>query len=141
MSKSQNHQVIRPIGKPLTDEEKKQRVIQFVQQKRENFSINILCSLAQGAITYDKPITKESLLKVVDVAVDMADALFEKLYPLPEEEQKKEPTPVQKLRDELKGNLLEEICESEVCTYKGKGVCTYKRQDYCPMFTPKKSNQ
>ena len=79
MIKSQNHQVIRPAGKPLTEEEKKQRVIQFVQQKREAFAINILCSLCHenGNLHPDT---------LVDKAVALADALFEKLYPLPETE-------------------------------------------------------
>lgn len=79
MIKSQNHQIIRPVEKPLTEEEKKQRVIQFVQQKREAFAINILCSLCHenGNLHPDT---------IVDKAVALADALLEKLYPLEEKE-------------------------------------------------------
>ena len=79
MMKTQNHQVIRPIGKPLTEEEKKQKIMQFVQQKREAFAINILCSLIQG----DFENSNEDL---VERSVTLADKLFEALYPLPETE-------------------------------------------------------
>lgn len=65
---------LKPV-KPLTDEEKKARIIQFLQQKREQFSINILCSLLRNnpGIHPDDVITK---------AVDLADKLMEKLYPI-----------------------------------------------------------
>lgn len=39
------------------------------------------------------------------------------------------------LRDE--GRLLEDFCASETCVYRGKGVCTFKTSDYCPMFVRK----
>lgn len=67
--------------RPLTDEEKQARIMQFLQQKREAFSINILCSLLQNnpGIHPDDVITK---------AVDLADKLIEKLYPIKEEESK-----------------------------------------------------
>lgn len=85
MIKSQNHQVIRPVGKPLTEEEKKQRVIQFVQQKREAFAINIL----QGLCTnMGVDATNAHAKAMVALSVEMADALFEALYPLPEEKEK-----------------------------------------------------
>lgn len=32
---------------------------------------------------------------------------------------------------------LEETCASEVCAYRGKGVCTFKEGQFCPMYTPK----
>lgn len=66
-------------ARPLTKDEKKQKIMQFVQQKREAFAINILCSLCHenGTLHPDT---------LVDKAVALADALFEKLYPLPEEE-------------------------------------------------------
>lgn len=65
--------------KPLTDEEKKARIIQFLQQKREQFAVTILNGLchAPGADT-----------DLVDKAVAMADKLLEKLYPIKEEESK-----------------------------------------------------
>lgn len=70
-----------PPQSPMTEEEKKARIMQFLQQKREAFSINILCSLLQNnpGIHPDDVITK---------AVDLADKLMEKLYPIKEEESK-----------------------------------------------------
>ena len=85
MSKSQNHQVIRPIGKPLTEAENKQRVIQFVQQKREAFAINVL----QGLCTnMGGDATNAHAKAMVDLSVEMADALFEALYPIPDNKEK-----------------------------------------------------
>ena len=68
--------------RPLTEEETKARIMQFLQQKREAFSINILCSLLQNnpGIHPDDVIVK---------AVCLADGLMEKLYPMPKEEEKK----------------------------------------------------
>lgn len=63
--------------KPLTEEEKKLKVIQFLQQKRENFSISLLCALCRE----NKGAKDEDL---IDKAVALADKLMEKLYPLPE---------------------------------------------------------
>lgn len=63
--------------KPLTDEEKQARIMQFLQQKREAFSINILCSLLQN----NPGINNED---VIIKAVDLADGLMEKLYPIKE---------------------------------------------------------
>lgn len=70
-----------PVQRPLTNEEKQARIMQFLQQKRESFSINILCSLLHNnpGIHPDDVITK---------AVDLADHLMEKLYPIKEEESK-----------------------------------------------------
>lgn len=64
--------------RPLTEEEKKQRVIQFLQQRRESFSINILCSLLQN----NPGVHPED---VVIKSVDLADNLIKKLYPMEEE--------------------------------------------------------
>lgn len=64
--------------RPLTEEEKQQRIMQFLQQKREAFSINILCSLLQN-----NPGVKND--DVIIKAVDLADGLMEKLYPIKEE--------------------------------------------------------
>ena len=79
MPKTFNLPVTRPVAKPLTEEEKKQKIMQFVQQKREAFAINILCSLIQG----DFENSNEDL---VERSVILADKLFEALYPLPETE-------------------------------------------------------
>lgn len=79
--------------RPLTDEEKQARIIQFLQQKREQFSINILCSLCQG-VSSARAIVKADLHSttiaidtngIVADAVKMADELLEKLYPINDE--------------------------------------------------------
>ena len=69
--------------RPLTEEEKQARIMQFLAQKREAFSISILCSLLQNnpGIHPDDVLTK---------AVNLADGLIEKLYPMPEDEKPKE---------------------------------------------------
>lgn len=64
--------------RPMTDEEKQQRIMQFLQQRRESFSINILCSLLQN----NPGVHPED---VVIKSVDMADNLIKKLYPMEEE--------------------------------------------------------
>ena len=64
--------------RPMTDEEKQQRIIQFLQQRRESFSINILCSLLQN----NPGVHPED---VVIKSVDLADNLIKKLYPMEEE--------------------------------------------------------
>ena len=79
MPKTFNLPVTRPVAKPLTEEEKKQKIMQFVQQKREAFAISILCSLIQG----DFENSNEDL---VERSVILADKLFEALYSLPETE-------------------------------------------------------
>ena len=66
--------------RPLTDEEKQARVMQFLAQKREAFSISILSGMVQGAVT-NKDVTNIQCKSLVDLA-----ALMEKLYPLPEED-------------------------------------------------------
>jgi hypothetical protein len=62
----------------MTEEEKQARIMQFVAQKLETFSLNILCSLLQNnpGIHPDDVIAK---------AVDLADNLIKKLYPMEEE--------------------------------------------------------
>lgn len=80
--------------RPLTDEEKKERVIRFFAQKREQYAISILQGIvanpavvgrkssvsADGSFTETAEINNGSLL--VNKAVEMADELLEKLYPL-----------------------------------------------------------
>lgn len=69
-----------PMPRPaaqMTEEEKRQKVAQFIQQKREQYALNILCSLCKGGVA-----TEASL---VPAAVKMADQLFEALYPMPKE--------------------------------------------------------
>ena len=69
----------------MTQEEQKQRIMQFLAQKREAFSINILSAVAHGA---DTDWTDAEIKDAVDISVKMADALMEKLYPIKEEESK-----------------------------------------------------
>ena len=71
--------------RPMTDEEKQQRIMQILTQKRETFSLTILSAMVQGAIT-NKDVTNFQCKSLVDLAVEMADALMEKLYPMPKED-------------------------------------------------------
>ena len=71
--------------RPMTDEEKQQRIMQVLMQKRETFSISILSGMLQGAVT-NKDVTNIQCKSLVDLAVAMADALMEKLYPMPKED-------------------------------------------------------
>ena len=64
--------------RPLTEQEKQARIMQFLQQRRESFSINILCSLLQN----NPGVHPED---VVTKAVELADNLIKKLYPMEEE--------------------------------------------------------
>ena len=64
--------------RPLTEQEKQARIMQFLQQRRESFSINILCSLLQN----NPGVHPED---VVIKSVDLADNLIKKLYPMEEE--------------------------------------------------------
>ena len=69
----------------MTNEEKQQRIMQILTQKREAFSISILSGMLQGAVT-NKDVTNFQCKSLVDLAVEMADALLEKLYPIPKED-------------------------------------------------------
>ena len=71
--------------RPMTDEEKQQRIMQILTQKRETFSLTILSGMVQGAVT-NKDVTNFQCKSLVDLAVEMADALMEKLYPMPKED-------------------------------------------------------
>ena len=71
--------------RPMTDEEKQQRIMQILTQKRETFSLSILSGMVQGAVT-NKDVTNIQCKSMVDLAVEMADALMEKLYPMPKED-------------------------------------------------------
>ena len=71
--------------RPMTNEEKQQRIMQILTQKREAFSISILSGMMQGAVT-NKHVTNFQCKSLVELAVEMADALMEKLYPMPKED-------------------------------------------------------
>ena len=71
--------------RPMTDEEKQQRIMQILTQKRETFSLTILSGMVQGAVT-NKDVTNFQCKSLVDLSVVMADALMEKLYPMRKED-------------------------------------------------------
>ena len=71
--------------RPMTNEEKQQRIMQVLMQKRETFSLSILSGMMQGAVT-NKDVTNIQCKSLVELAVEMADALMEKLYPMPKED-------------------------------------------------------
>ena len=75
--------VARTITPDQIRDEKRMQALQQLAQRRESFAINILCNLIQG----DKDITNYDCKIVVDMAVEMADHLMEKLYK-PQEETK-----------------------------------------------------
>lgn len=72
--------------RPLSEDEKKAQVERFLAQKRESFSINILCNMVHGAIQ-NKNTTNMDCKSLVGIAVEMADALIMELYPVPEDGQ------------------------------------------------------
>ena len=72
---------------PLTEEERKNKILQFLAQKREAFAINILNGLCHN-LKDNTPVEMD--MDVVDLAVKMADKLMETLYPMPEESKKEE---------------------------------------------------
>ena len=70
----------------IAEEEKR---MQFLMEKREAYSIKILCVMMQGAVS-NKDVTNYRCKSLVKLAVEMADALMEKLYPIEEESPKEE---------------------------------------------------
>ncbi len=66
-------------------EQKKNQALAMLVQKREAFAVNILVSLCRGnGFAYPKDQDTDGL---VDKAVEMADRLLEKLYPIKEDKQ------------------------------------------------------
>lgn len=63
----------------MSEEDKRNQALQFLAQRRETFSINILCSLLQN----NPGINPDD---VVEKAVYTADKLMEKLYPIKKDE-------------------------------------------------------
>lgn len=120
--------------RPLTEEEKKSQIMRAFMQKRASLVEGILFNLCQAKDINNNTTNYECKL-MVDVAIEMADHLMEKLYGAkPQDEKPKEETSVEKEREKLKGNLKEEVCASNVCAYRGKNICTIKRDEFCPMF-------
>ena len=72
--------VARQSAAALTPEQKKEAMMRFFTQKRESFTTGILFNLCQNPAMEDfDPV------QLVDNAIEMADHLIEKLYPLKEE--------------------------------------------------------
>ena len=78
MSKVTPYPAPQQVQRPLTKEEKQMRIMQFLQQKREQFAINILCNMTQGAIC-NKEVTNYACKSLVDLSVEMAHRLLLKL--------------------------------------------------------------
>ena len=68
------------VARELTPEQKQEAMVRFFTQKRESFTTGILFNLCQNPAMGDA-----DPKVVVDHAVEMADYLMEKLYPLKEE--------------------------------------------------------
>ena len=65
-------------------EQKRNQALAMLVQKRETFAVNILVSLCRGnGFAYPKDQDNFGLL--VDLSVEMADRLLEKLYPVKED--------------------------------------------------------
>lgn len=74
---------------PHTKEEQEMQIARFFANKREQFAINILANIVKGnAFAYPKDQDKDSFLGVVDLSVEMADRLVQKLYPVTREDKK-----------------------------------------------------
>lgn len=70
------------VARELTPEQKQEAMVRFFTQKRESFATGILFNLCQNAGLLNGQLDPKEL---VNAAVDMADYLLEKLYPLKEE--------------------------------------------------------
>lgn len=68
------------VARELTPEQKQEAMMRFFTQKRESFTTGILFNMCQNPVMADA-----DPKVVVDHAVEMADYLMEKLYPLKEE--------------------------------------------------------
>ena len=68
----------------MTESEKKEQIIRFLGQKREQYTTTILSSLLQGQKITDEETGNEA----VDIAVAMADHLLETMFPVAEKEDK-----------------------------------------------------
>ena len=65
-------------------EQKRNQALAMLVQKRETFAVNILVSLCRGnGFAYPKD--QDNFGQLVDLSVEMADKLLEKLYPVKED--------------------------------------------------------
>lgn len=69
-------------ARKMTEQEKQARAMQFLAAKREQYAVNILNGLCTNM---GKDSTNVHAMLMVDLAVEMADHLLEKLYPIKEE--------------------------------------------------------
>ena len=79
-SRKPSQPIARQSAAALTPEQKQEAMVRFFTQKRESFATGILFNLCQNPAMGDA-----DPKIVVDHAVEMADYLIEKLYPLKEE--------------------------------------------------------
>lgn len=69
-------------ARKMTEQEKQARAMQFLAAKREQYAVNILNGLCTNM---GKDASNVHAMLMVDLAVEMADHLLEKLYPIKEE--------------------------------------------------------
>ena len=65
--------------RPLTEEEKKSHIMRAFMQRRASLAEGILFNLCQAKYINNNTTNKECVL-MVDVAIEMADYMMEKLY-------------------------------------------------------------
>ena len=74
-----------PAPRQVTEEERKEQMTRAFLQKRASLAEGILFNLCQAMnITYET--TDQECVSMVDVAIEMADRLMEKLYGAKKEE-------------------------------------------------------
>lgn len=67
-------------------EQKRNQAVAIFAQKRETIAVNLIVSFIKGnAFAFPKDQDKQSFLDLIDLCVEMADHLMEKLYPVKEE--------------------------------------------------------
>lgn len=64
--------------------ERKNQALSYLANQRSSFAINILCNMVRGAIT-NRDCTNMDCKALVDLSVEMADHLMDKLYSVNEE--------------------------------------------------------
>lgn len=67
---------------PLTPEQKQEAMVRFFTQKRESIATGILFNLMQNPVLLNSDVTPEA---TAELAIEIADRMIEKLYPLKEE--------------------------------------------------------
>ena len=121
--------------RPLTEEEQEERIARIFLQKKASLVEGVIFNMVQGNVVADAK-------GIVKIANDIADEFMRVLYGQEitikkASEEKEKVSETKRERELLKGNLKEEVCASDVCAYRGKNVCTIKRNEYCPMFEAK----